>query len=73
MISQLALTLNMRTVAEGVESASQLSVVSSVGCDEVQGWLVSPACPIDEFLAFWHDWSQRPLALMEEIRALGVA
>jgi EAL domain-containing protein (putative c-di-GMP-specific phosphodiesterase class I) len=73
MISQLALTLNMRTVAEGVESASQLSVVSSVGCDEVQGWLVSPACPIDEFLAFWHDWAQRPLALMEEIRALGVA
>ena len=73
MISQLALTLNMRTVAEGVESAAQLSVVSSVGCDEVQGWLVSPACPIDEFLAFWHDWSQRPLALMEEIRALGVA
>ena len=73
MISQLALTLNMRTVAEGVESAAQLSVVSSVGCDEVQGWLVSPACPIDEFLAFWHDWAQRPLALMEEIRALGVA
>ena len=73
MISQLAVTLNMRTVAEGVESAAQLSVVSSVGCDEVQGWLVSPACPLDEFLAFWHDWSQRPLALMEEIRALGVA
>jgi len=73
MISQLAVTLNMRTVAEGVESASQLSVVSSVGCDEVQGWLISPACPIDEFLAFWHDWSQRPLALVEQIRALGVA
>jgi diguanylate cyclase (GGDEF)-like protein/PAS domain S-box-containing protein len=73
MISQLAVTLNMRTVAEGVESASQLSAVSAVGCDEIQGWLVSPACPIDEFLAFWHDWSQRPLALMEEIRALGVA
>ena len=71
MISQLALTLNMRTVAEGVESASQLSAVASVGCDEIQGWLVSPACPIDEFLVFWKDWMHRPLALVEQVRALG--
>jgi len=71
MISQLAVTLNMRTVAEGVESASQLGVVSSVGCDEIQGWLVSPACPLDEFLVFWKGWVQRPLALVEHVRALG--
>jgi diguanylate cyclase (GGDEF)-like protein/PAS domain S-box-containing protein len=71
MIAQLALALNMRTVAEGVESASQLSAVTSVGCDEIQGWLVSPACPIDEFLVFWSGWKQRPLALVEQIRALG--
>ena len=71
MISQLALTLNMRTVAEGVETAAQLSVVSSVGCDEIQGWLVSPACPIDEFLAFWKGWVHKPLALVEQVRALG--
>jgi diguanylate cyclase (GGDEF)-like protein/PAS domain S-box-containing protein len=71
MISQLALTLNMRTVAEGVETAAQLSVVSSVGCDEIQGWLVSPACPLDEFLVFWKGWVQRPLALVEQVRALG--
>ena len=73
MISQLAVTLNMRTVAEGVESASQLSAVSSVGCDEIQGWLVSPACPLDEFLVFWKGWVQRPLALVEQVRALGAA
>jgi len=71
MISQLAVTLNMRTVAEGVESPSQLAVVSSVGCDEIQGWLVSPACPIDEFLAFRKGWVQKPLALVEQVRALG--
>ncbi len=73
MISQLAVTLNMRTVAEGVETAAQLSVVSSVGCDEIQGWLVSAACPIDEFLVFWKGWVQRPLALVEQVRALGAA
>ena len=73
MISQLAVTLNMRTVAEGVESASQLAAVSSVGCDEIQGWLVSPACPLDEFLVFWKGWVQKPLALVEQVRALGAA
>jgi diguanylate cyclase (GGDEF)-like protein len=71
MISQLALTLNMRTVAEGVETAAQLSVVSSVGCDEIQGWLVSPAIPIEEFMGFWKAWAHKPLALVEQVRALG--
>ncbi len=70
MITQLAQTLNMRTVAEGVESASQLSAVSSVGCDEIQGWLVSPARPLDQFLAFWKDWVHKPLALVEQVRAV---
>jgi EAL domain-containing protein (putative c-di-GMP-specific phosphodiesterase class I) len=45
--------------------------VSSVGCDEIQGWLVSPAIPIDEFMAFWKAWAHKPLALVEQVRALG--
>jgi len=73
MIAQLAVTLNMRTVAEGVESASQLSAVTAVGCDEIQGWLVSPACAIDDFLVFWKGWVHRPLALVEQVRALNAA
>jgi diguanylate cyclase (GGDEF)-like protein len=73
MISQLALTLNMRTVAEGVETSAQLTAVASVGCDEVQGYLVSPPCALDEFLAFRRDWAARPLALVEQVRALGAA
>jgi len=71
MIAQLAMTLNMRTVAEGVESPAQLSAVTAVGCDEIQGWLVSPACPLDEFLAFRKAWAHKPLALVEQARALG--
>jgi len=73
MISQLAVTLNMRTVAEGVESPAQLSAVTAVGCDEIQGWIVSPACPLDEFLAFRKGWVHKPLALVEQVRALGAA
>jgi diguanylate cyclase (GGDEF)-like protein/PAS domain S-box-containing protein len=73
MITELAQTLDMRTVAEGVETVSQLSAVASVGCDEIQGWLVSPACPLEEFLVFWQGWVQRPLALVDQVRALGAA
>lgn len=56
-----------------VHRGAQVGDVGTDLAEQFQGWLVSPACPIDELLVFGHDWSQRPLALMEEIRALGVA
>jgi diguanylate cyclase (GGDEF)-like protein len=41
-ITQLAGALGMRTVAEGVETEAQLAVVEQTGCNQVQGYLVSP-------------------------------
>jgi diguanylate cyclase (GGDEF)-like protein len=55
-IIDLAGALNLRTVAEGVESASQLEALRTIGCDDVQGFLFSrplPASAIDEFLHSW--------------------
>ena len=49
MISQLAKALSMRTVAEGVETAAQLELVTSAGCHEIQGFLVAKALPLTEF------------------------
>ena len=44
-IIQMARGLNMRTVAEGVESAAQLAYLRSKMCDEVQGYFFTvPAC-----------------------------
>lgn len=57
MIAQLAATLGMRTVCEGVETPQQLAVVAKAGCGEVQGYLVSPPKPLPEmqrFIAGWH-------------------
>jgi EAL domain-containing protein (putative c-di-GMP-specific phosphodiesterase class I) len=42
-IINLAHTLGLHTVAEGVETETQWRIVESAGCDAVQGWLISKA------------------------------
>ncbi|OJX34057.1 MAG: GGDEF domain-containing protein [Burkholderiales bacterium 68-12] len=44
-IVQMGRSLQMRTVAEGVENAAQMALLRSLGCDMVQGYLLSP--PMD--------------------------
>lgn len=41
----LAQTLGLHVVAEGVESAEQLHLLTDFGCDAYQGWLFSRAVP----------------------------
>ena len=44
----LARAFALKAVAEGVESAGQLAVLRSLGCDRSQGYLHSPPVPRDE-------------------------
>ncbi len=46
-IVSMAKALNMRVVAEGVETREQLAVLQSLDCDEVQGFLVSQPVTAD--------------------------
>jgi len=39
-VAALGATLNMRVLAEGIEEASQLSIVAREGCSAVQGYLI---------------------------------
>ncbi len=48
-VVQMAGSLNLTTIAEGVESTEVLDALSAYGCDEVQGYLFSKPIPAVEF------------------------
>jgi len=39
-------------IAEGVETGEQLALLRKLGCDEIQGYYLSPALPAAQFAAF---------------------
>jgi len=47
----MARSLNLRVVAEGVETEAQLGFLREIECDEFQGFLVSPAVTTEAFEA----------------------
>jgi len=48
----MAKKLNLATVAEGVETQEDLDLVRSLGCDQVQGWLIARAMPLPDLLVW---------------------
>jgi diguanylate cyclase len=51
-IISLARSLKLQTVAEGVESEEQAKILRLIGCDQMQGYLIAPALPLEEIAAF---------------------
>lgn len=54
-IIQLADTLNMKILAEGVETEKQLSMLADLGCHEGQGYLFGRPVPAETFAQKFHD------------------
>ncbi len=48
-IVTMAQQLRQEIVAEGVETAEQMAFLRDLGCDQLQGWLFSPAVPAADF------------------------
>lgn len=49
---RLAESFDVPTIAEGVETAEQLSELKTMGCDIIQGYYFSAPVPADEFESF---------------------
>lgn len=49
LIIEASKTLGATTVAEGIETEAQLAVLREIGCDAVQGYLISTAIPEGAF------------------------
>jgi diguanylate cyclase (GGDEF)-like protein/PAS domain S-box-containing protein len=54
-IIHLAHSLKLRVVAEGVETIEQAELLRAQGCDEMQGFLFSPAVPAADVQKLVHD------------------
>jgi diguanylate cyclase (GGDEF)-like protein len=52
-------SLQMRVVAEGVETPAQADCLARLGCHEVQGWLIGRPVPADDLVA-WLQARNRP-------------
>lgn len=51
-IIRMASSLGKHTLAEGIEQASQLAHLRTLGCELGQGWLFARAMPFHEFTSF---------------------
>ena len=51
----LARSLDLKVIAEGVETREQLEILRELGCDIAQGYLYSRPLSGDQFLHFIHD------------------
>lgn len=54
-ISNLAYSLGMRLIAEGVENTDQMEILKACGCHEFQGFLFSPPVPPEKIPEIVHN------------------
>ncbi|MDC8756887.1 EAL domain-containing protein [Janthinobacterium fluminis] len=59
-IISMAHSLKLGVIAEGVETAEQLSCLRRQGCDQVQGYYFSAPLPADQFEQFLRKEAARP-------------
>lgn len=55
--------MKMKVVAEGIETQEMWDAVAKMGCDEAQGYFISPAIPAIEIPHWLVGWKQKQLKL----------
>ncbi|HFQ4969753.1 TPA: EAL domain-containing protein [Vibrio vulnificus] len=74
MITELSHTLNVKVVAEGVETKQELEVLCGLGVDYIQGYFFSKPLPLDQLHLAWNYQNQLSdfLESNESVRSMGV-
>jgi EAL domain-containing protein (putative c-di-GMP-specific phosphodiesterase class I) len=70
-IIDLAHGMNLKVVAEGVETEQQLGTLVGLGCDYIQGYLLSQALPGKDAEVFLRSGAEALLRLSSELRRTG--
>jgi diguanylate cyclase (GGDEF)-like protein len=70
-IISIANSLNIRVIAEGVETIEQLQVLQSLHCDEIQGYLISRPVPATEIPAILEKRRLMPNSPAAKLRLAG--
>src|SRR4051812_440085 len=60
-VISIAKSREMTTTAEGVETNNQIEMLRALGCNEMQGFLFSPALPQEDFLRLMLAYPERAL------------
>jgi diguanylate cyclase (GGDEF)-like protein len=64
-IIDLAHNLNIKTIAEGVETKEQFELLKSYGCDIVQGFWLAKPMPIDDLMEFIGRWDEERVKYLQ--------
>lgn len=62
-VVQLGLALDLRTIAEGVETSEQADLLKGMGCDYAQGYFWARPLPRDEY----EEYLRGPVGLLEHV------
>jgi diguanylate cyclase (GGDEF)-like protein len=65
-IVSLAHSLRLKVIAEGVETIAQLDFLSSIGCDQYQGFHFSRPLPVPEFEALMRSLQSKRAEFMQK-------
>lgn len=58
-IIEMAKSMGMKTIAEGIEEEAQVEYLRTIGCDAIQGYVFSKPLPLRDFRSFGESWTGR--------------